>query len=77
MYAFSKDNFKRLEEEVAALMNLMQEQLEVLIDKERMVTEYRNQVWILAELSLLPQCVRRATKEVMIVSIYNGNNKQC
>ena len=61
MYAFSKENFKRSEEEVATLMNLMQEQQEVLIDKEIMVTKYGIQVGILAELSLLPQCVKRAT----------------
>ena len=77
MHVFSKENFKRSEEEVATLMNLMKEKKEVLIDKEIMVIEYGIQVWILGELSLLPQCVRRATGEVMGVSVYNGNNKQC
>ena len=47
----------------------------MLIDKERMVTEYGIQVRILAEVSLLPQCVKRETEEVMAISVYNGNNK--
>ena len=58
-------------------MNLTQEKLEVLIGKEIMVTEYGIQVRIFVELSLLPQCVRRETEEVMVVLVYNGNNKQC
>ena len=47
-----------------SLKNLMQENLEVLIDKESMVTEYGIQVWILEELSS-SQYVRRATEEFM------------
>ena len=59
MYAFTKENVKRWEEVVAMLMNLMHQKLEVLIDKERMVTKYGIQLQILAELSLLPQCSAR------------------
>ena len=71
MYAFIKENFKRSKEEVALLMNMKQEKLEVLIDKESMVTvtKYGIQVQILGELSSSRR-VRRETEEVMVVSVY-------
>jgi len=73
VYAFSIENFKRSKEEVATLMNLMQEKLEALIQKESMVTEYGIRVQILGELSLLPESVRRAAEEAMAIS--QGNEK--
>nr|ADE76815.1 unknown [Picea sitchensis] len=73
VYAFSIENFKRSKEEVATLMNLMQEKLEALIEKESMVTEYGIRVQVLGELSLLPESVRRAAEKAMAMS--RGNEK--
>lgn len=73
VYAFSIENFKRSKEEVATLMNLMQEKLEAVIQKESMVTEYGIRVQILGELSLLPDRVRRAAEKAMAMS--QGNEK--
>lgn len=71
VYAFSVENFRRSKEEVAVLMNLMQEKLEALIEKESMVNKYGIRVQILGELNLLPEHVRRAAVKAMAVTKEN------
>lgn len=65
VYAFSIENFRRSEEEVEMLMNLMQEKLQTLIEKESIVREYGIRVQVVGNLSLLPEHVRRTAEEVM------------
>ncbi|GLJ27264.1 hypothetical protein SUGI_0534970 [Cryptomeria japonica] len=71
VYAFSIENFKRSKEEVETLMNLMQEKLELLIEKESMVKTYGIRVQIMGDLSLFPQRVREAADRAMAFSRNN------
>uniref|UniRef100_A0A0C9S8B4 Alkyl transferase n=1 Tax=Wollemia nobilis TaxID=56998 RepID=A0A0C9S8B4_9CONI len=73
VYAFSIENFRRSKEEVDTLMNMMQEKLEALIEKESMVNQYGIRVQILGDLSLLPERVRRAAERAMEFS--KGNDR--
>eukprot|EP01018_Ginkgo_biloba_P006572 Gb_12860 [translate_table: standard] len=73
VYAFSIENFRRTKEEVDTLMNLMQEKLEALIEKETLVRQYGIRVQLLGDLRLLPEHVRKAAEKAMLVT--KDNNK--
>ncbi|GLJ27263.1 hypothetical protein SUGI_0534960 [Cryptomeria japonica] len=71
VYAFSIENFRRSKEEVETLMNLMQEKLELLIEKGSIVNKYGIRVQIIGDLSLFPQHVREAAERAMAFSRNN------
>ncbi|KAH9304792.1 hypothetical protein KI387_009196, partial [Taxus chinensis] len=73
VYAFSIDNFRRTQDEVETLMNLMHDKLEALIEKESLVNQYGIRVQILGDLGLLPERVRKAAERAMAFS--KGNDK--
>eukprot|EP01018_Ginkgo_biloba_P006570 Gb_12861 [translate_table: standard] len=73
VYAFTIENFRRTNEEVDILMNLMHEKLEALIEKESLVRQYGIRVQLLGDLSLLPERVRKAADKAMLFT--KDNNK--
>ena len=73
LYAFSIDNFRRPPDEVSALMDLMQNKLESLIEKEGIARNYGVRVRVLGDLALLPEGVRKAAEKVMELTRHNQN----
>eukprot|EP00897_Mesotaenium_endlicherianum_P009740 jgi/Mesen1/8795/ME000528S08192 len=71
VYAFSIDNFKRPEEEVSSLMQLLHNKLVSLGEDQSLVKAYGIKVCILGDLSLLPEAVRGAAKRTMDVTREN------
>eukprot|EP01018_Ginkgo_biloba_P037300 Gb_25062 [translate_table: standard] len=71
VYAFSIDNFRRSEEEVVALMDLMQQKLEILVQKESLVNKFGIRLQFLGNLELLPERVRNAAEKAMAATKVN------
>ncbi|KAJ7977255.1 Alkyl transferase [Quillaja saponaria] len=71
-YAFSIDNFKRRPEEVQSLMDLMQEKIEGLIEKESVVNRYGVRVYFVGNLKLLSEPVRLAAERAMVATAKNS-----
>ncbi|GBG33907.1 Dehydrodolichyl diphosphate synthase 6 [Hondaea fermentalgiana] len=65
VYAFSIDNFKRSEEEVATLMNLAKEKFAEFLKHTELVMQNEIRVNVLGDLSLLPSDLREAAEHVM------------
>nr|AWK98403.1 dehydrodolichyl diphosphate synthase 1 [Tripterygium wilfordii] len=72
IYAFSIDNFKRSPEEVQSLMDLMQEKIEGLIEKESIVNRYGVRVYFIGNLKLLTEPVRFAAERAMLATAKNS-----
>ncbi|KAF5741890.1 hypothetical protein HS088_TW10G00898 [Tripterygium wilfordii] len=72
IYAFSIENFKRSPEEVQSLMDLMQEKIEGLIEKESIVNRYGVRVYFIGNLKLLTEPVRLAADRAMLATAKNS-----
>ncbi|PQQ04436.1 rubber cis-polyprenyltransferase HRT2 [Prunus yedoensis var. nudiflora] len=72
VYAFSIDNFKRRPEEVQTLMDLLQEKIEVLLEKESIVNQYGIRVYFIGNLKLLNEPVRVAAEKAMKATANNS-----
>lgn len=72
VYAFSIDNFKRRPEEVQTLMDLLQEKIEVLLEKESIVNQYGIRVYFIGNLKLLNEPVRDAAEKAMKATANNS-----
>nr|QIQ56020.1 cis-prenyl transferase 7 [Eremophila drummondii] len=72
IYAFSIENFKRRPEEVQSTMQLIQEKIEGLIEKESIVNRYGVRVHFIGNLNLLSEPVRLAAKRAMDASKSNS-----
>ncbi|KAJ7972664.1 Alkyl transferase [Quillaja saponaria] len=72
IYAFSIDNFRRRPEEVQSVMDLMQEKIEGLIEKESIVNRYGVRVYFVGNLKLLSDPVRLAAERAMAATAKNS-----
>lgn len=71
VYAFSIDNFKRRPEEVQHVMDLLQERIEGLLEKESIVNQYGVRVYFVGNMKLLNESVRVAAEKAMKASANN------
>lgn len=65
VYAFSVDNYKRSEEEVATLMRLAEEKLAYMMEEHAVLEQHGVQVRVIGDLSLAPPRVQAAANKVM------------
>nr|XP_004287734.2 PREDICTED: dehydrodolichyl diphosphate synthase 6-like [Fragaria vesca subsp. vesca] len=72
VYAFSIDNFKRSPEEVQTLMDLLQEKIEGLLDKESYLNQAGVRVCFIGNLKLLSEPVRAAAENAMKATANNS-----
>ncbi|XP_051145482.1 dehydrodolichyl diphosphate synthase CPT3-like [Andrographis paniculata] len=72
IYAFSIDNFKRRPDEVQSTMELIQEKIEALLEKESIVNHYGVKVHFSGNLDLLSETVRSAANRVMRATSNNS-----
>ncbi|KAL0327251.1 UNVERIFIED_CONTAM: Dehydrodolichyl diphosphate synthase 6 [Sesamum angustifolium] len=72
IYAFSIDNFKRRPEEVQSTMQLIQEKIEGLIEKESIVNRYGVRVHFCGNLKLLSEPVKLAAEKAMNATACNS-----
>ncbi|GLJ36647.1 hypothetical protein SUGI_0737310 [Cryptomeria japonica] len=72
IYAFSIENFKRSPEEVEALMELMRQKLQALLEKESLVNQLGIRVRLLGKLDLLPPILRQTAEKVMARTMTNN-----
>ncbi|KAL6222182.1 hypothetical protein ACLB2K_005574 [Fragaria x ananassa] len=72
VYAFSIDNFKRSPEEVQTLMDLLQEKIEGLLDKESYLNQAGVRVRFIGNLKLLSEPVRAAAENAMKATANNS-----
>ena len=73
VYAFSVDNFKRSEEEVATLMQLAEEKLEYMLQEHDVLKRHGVQVRVVGDLSLAPPGVQHAAHNVMEATKHHSN----
>lgn len=73
VYAFSIDNFKRKPDEVQTLMELLQEKIEALLEKESYLNQYGVRVYFIGNLKLLSEPVRIAAENAMKATANNSN----
>ncbi|KAK4368209.1 hypothetical protein RND71_012001 [Anisodus tanguticus] len=71
VYAFSIDNFKRSQEEVQYLMDLMLEKIKGLLEQESVVNEYGVRIHFVGNLKLLDEPVRVAAEKAMHATANN------
>ena len=71
-YAFSIENFKRPEEEVAALMKLVEEKLLELCQHGDLLNEHGVRLNVLGNVKLLPQSVQRAARKAEDMTRHNN-----
>lgn len=74
IYAFSIDNFKRRPDEVQSTMNLIQEKIEELNEKESIVNLYGVRVHFIGNLNLLSEPVKSAAERVMHATAHNSKH---
>ncbi|KAL7149086.1 hypothetical protein ABFS83_05G015500 [Erythranthe nasuta] len=72
IYAFSIENFKRRPEEVQSTMQLIQEKIEGLIEKESIVNRYGVRVHFIGNLKLLSKPVQLAAERAMNATWHNS-----
>ncbi|KAL3835557.1 hypothetical protein ACJIZ3_010293 [Penstemon smallii] len=72
IYAFSIDNFKRRPEEVQSTMNLMQEKIEGLIQKDSIVNKHGVRVYFIGNLKLLNNSVKISAERAMKATAHNS-----
>ncbi|XP_042019976.1 dehydrodolichyl diphosphate synthase CPT3-like [Salvia splendens] len=72
VYAFSIENFKRRPEEVQSTMQLIQEKIESLLEKESIVNQYGVRVHFIGNLKLLSKPVRLAAERAMNATAHNS-----
>lgn len=72
VYAFSIDNFKRRPDEVKTLMDLLQEKIEGLLEKESIVNQFGIRVYFIGNLKLLNESVRVAAEKAMKATANNS-----
>ncbi|KAL6224395.1 hypothetical protein ACLB2K_003250 [Fragaria x ananassa] len=72
VYAFSIDNFKRSPEEVQTLMDLLQEKIEGLLDKESYLNQAGVRVRFIGNLKILSEPVRAAAENAMKATVNNS-----
>lgn len=73
VYAFSIDNFKRKPDEVQTLMELLQEKIEALLEKECYLNQYGVRIYFIGNLKLLSEPVRIAAENAMKATANNSN----
>ncbi|KAM1261470.1 hypothetical protein ACFX14_026707 [Malus domestica] len=66
------DNFKRRPDEVKTLMDLLQEKIEGLLEKESIVNQFGNRVYFIGNLKLLNESVRVAAEKAMKATANNS-----
>jgi len=74
VYAFSIENFRRSEEEVAELLKLATEKLQALAAEAEELREHGVRVRVLGELAMLPEELRRAAATAELLT---RDNDQC
>ncbi|XP_050379158.1 dehydrodolichyl diphosphate synthase CPT3-like [Argentina anserina] len=74
VYAFSIDNFNRPQDEVQTLMDLLQEKIESLLDKENYMNKAGVRVCFIGNLKLLSEPVRVAAENVMKATANNSKS---
>ncbi|KAM0975149.1 hypothetical protein ACFX13_018506 [Malus domestica] len=72
VYAFGIDNFKRPSDEVQILMDLLQEKIEGLLERESIVNQYGIRVCFIGNLKLLNESVRDAAERAMKATANNS-----
>ena len=72
VYVFSIENFKRPEEEVAALMKLVEEKLLELCQHGDFLIEHGVRLNVIGNVKLLPQSVQRAARKVEDMTRHNN-----
>ncbi|KAB2618235.1 dehydrodolichyl diphosphate synthase 6-like [Pyrus ussuriensis x Pyrus communis] len=70
--AFGTDNFKRPSDEVQILMDLLQEQIEGLLERESIVNQYGIRVYFIGNLKLLNESVRDAAEKATKATVNNS-----
>ncbi|KAF8815806.1 Di-trans-poly-cis-decaprenylcistransferase [Phlegmacium glaucopus] len=73
-YAFSIENFKRPEEEVAALMKLAEEKLLELCQHGDLLDEHGVRLNVVGKIELLPQSVQRAIRKAEKMTRHNNRS---
>ncbi|KAG2219325.1 hypothetical protein INT45_006858, partial [Circinella minor] len=71
VFAFSIENFKRSEEEVAYLMQLFREAFTIFSEKNELIDGYRIGIRVLGHLSYLPSDVQELAHKVMKKTEHN------
>ncbi|XP_050230990.1 dehydrodolichyl diphosphate synthase CPT3-like [Mercurialis annua] len=64
-YAFSIDNFRRGQDEVQSIMDLIEEKIELLIQEDSIVHRYKVRVHFAGKLQLLSEPVKDAAQRLM------------
>ncbi|XP_068627642.1 dehydrodolichyl diphosphate synthase complex subunit DHDDS [Battus philenor] len=72
VYAFSIENFKRSEEEVAALMDLARDKFKKLLDEIDLINEWGVRIHVAGHLSLLPEDLRSLVAQAMLATRHNN-----
>ncbi|CAD5110956.1 unnamed protein product [Dimorphilus gyrociliatus] len=72
VYAFSIENYKRSEEELAGLWNIVREKMNRLFQEEGKLREKGVRVRILGNLSLLPKDIQKLVSRAMKMTLNNN-----
>ncbi|XP_013161683.1 PREDICTED: dehydrodolichyl diphosphate syntase complex subunit DHDDS [Papilio xuthus] len=72
VYAFSIENFKRSEEEVAALMDLARDKFKRLLDEIELINEWGVRIHVAGRLSMLPEDLRSLVAKAMLATKNNN-----
>lgn len=73
VYAFSIENFKRSEEEVNGLMQLIREKLRTLMVEKEKIDQYGACIRVLGDLTLLPADIQKNIAEIVLYSSKNDS----
>ena len=72
VYAFSVDNYRRSDEEVATLMQLAEEKLEYMMQEHAVLERHGVQVRVIGDMTLAPPGVQAAAKKVMAATQHHS-----